>query len=86
MQGRLALWATGWQMLGDFPITGIGIGQFSPVMHLLYSSSVFRFGQFVPHAHNLVLEYALELGVFGGVAFGALVWVSVRHALRAQRR
>ena len=82
--GRIELWARSLQMLHDFALTGIGPGQFDPVLHLLYPIDLVTRDQFVPHAHNLYLAYAVELGVPGVIAFGTLVFVVLKNCVRAQ--
>ena len=72
-------------MLEDFPFTGIGLGQFNPVLHALYFPFLVMADEFVPHAHNLVLEYAIELGVPGLAAFGALLYAFFMQCARAAR-
>jgi putative inorganic carbon (HCO3(-)) transporter len=87
LEVRLELWDRAGAMLQDFPFTGIGLGQFNPVLHALYAPVVVPPATFVPHAHNVYLEYALELGIPGAVAFGLVVlgafigcWRGVRSA------
>jgi O-antigen ligase len=79
---RVALYERGLAMLNDFPLTGIGLGQFNPVLHSLYLSDLFPPARFVPHVHNMYLEYLLELGIPGGVAFGLLVIAFFRRCAR----
>jgi putative inorganic carbon (hco3(-)) transporter len=82
---RLELWDRAGYMLRDFPFTGIGLGQFNPVLHAVYTPFLVGPDTFVPHAHNMYIEYALELGIPGAVAFGLLVLASVRGCCRAMR-
>ncbi len=65
---RLAIWEDGIRMIGTFPITGVGFGNFGNVYP--------RFKSFVStksalHAHNDYLELLIEGGIF---AFLLLVW------------
>ena len=85
LKGRLEVWDRALAMLRDFPITGIGPGQFDPVFHLLYAPQIFRPDQFAPHAHNLLLAYAVELGMPGFAAFVVLLAVFFRCCWRALR-
>jgi putative inorganic carbon (HCO3(-)) transporter len=85
LETRMELWDRAVYMLQDFPFTGIGLGQFSPVLHALYVPLLVPPGQFVPHAHNLYLEYALELGIPGAVAFALVVLAFFRQCARAAR-
>ena len=72
-------------MLQDFAFTGIGLGQFNPVLHALYVPFLVAPGEYVPHAHNMYLEYAVELGIPGAVAFAFLVLAFFRQCRRAMR-
>jgi O-antigen ligase len=80
---RVRLWQQALLMLNDYPLTGIGLGQVDPVLHRVYAPAFLAPDQVVPHAHNLLLDYALELGVPGAVAFALLIGGCVRHCLRA---
>ena len=82
---RAEIWRKALSMISDFPITGIGIGQFNPVLHLLYPSSVLPPSTYVPHAHNLYLDYAAELGLPGALAFAAVVASSLYECGRASK-
>jgi putative inorganic carbon (hco3(-)) transporter len=70
---RTEIWRQALSMLRDFPLTGIGIGQFNPVLHFFYPTALIGSTEFVPHAHDLYLAYAVELGVPGALAFVALL-------------
>jgi len=84
-EARRELWIRGWYMVQDFAYTGIGLGQFNPILHRMYPPFLLPPDQFVPHAHNVYLEYALELGVPGAVAFAFLVLAFFRQCWRAVR-
>jgi hypothetical protein len=73
---RQELWSRAFAMIQDFPLTGIGPGQFSPDLQALYPSFILPRTQFVPHAHNLYLAYATELGLPG---LGAFLILEVRY-------
>lgn len=83
---RLEIWDRAWHMLRDFPITGIGLGQFDPVIHALYVPFRLPPEQFIPHAHNVLLDYPVELGIPGAAALAVLVWrfcIACRLAMRS---
>jgi O-antigen ligase len=82
---RVEIWRSAVAMAIDFPLTGIGIGQFNPVMHLFYPSSLIADQQPIPHAHNLLLAYVVELGIPGACAMSALVVLFLRACFRAAR-
>jgi putative inorganic carbon (HCO3(-)) transporter len=59
----LEIWLRAIIAVEDFPITGIGLGAFGKVIPTLYPN--FRTGDAVPHAHNLYLQVATDLGIPG---------------------
>ncbi|MEZ4682178.1 MAG: O-antigen ligase family protein [Caldilineaceae bacterium] len=69
--GRLEIWQTSLMAIANFPFTGIGIGTFTTVIPLLYPLS-FPIESY-PHAHNLFLQVALDLGIPGLIAYIALL-------------
>lgn len=85
--GRVEIWQTSVAAIHDFPFTGIGIGTFTTVIPLLYPLS-FPIENY-PHAHNLFLQIALDLGVPGLIAYlsllinlGVMLTVTLRNAPR----
>jgi putative inorganic carbon (HCO3(-)) transporter len=83
LSGRVQLWSQAVLMVRDFPLTGIGLGQFDPVLHLLYLPKFGPLDFFVPHAHNLVLACAAETGLPGLIAFSLLFAASARECMHA---
>jgi len=80
--GRTTLWRDAMDMTADHPVVGVGPGRYTIVL----SERSFD-GELLP-AHNVVLHYAAELGVLGGVLVAALacavaVAVARRGALAA---
>lgn len=56
---RINLWSTTIEMIKDYPILGVGIGNFRPV-----------YAKYVPvdwkaHSHNIFLQFTVELGILG---------------------
>jgi O-antigen ligase len=77
-QARKDLMREGWQTFLEHPLTGVGAGQFknyNPPDRL----EPWR------ETHNVLLQIAAELGIFGLLAFLLLVWQAV-SALRWTRR
>lgn len=74
---KLAL-ETAWEMSGDHPWTGVGIGNF--VVRCGYKL-FYR----VP-AHNSYLEVLVDTGIFGFAAYLAIIVVAFRHAVGGVRR
>lgn len=74
--GRLDLWVRAVKMIGQFPISGVGLNMFGPVSELLYRDMLN--GQpSLFHAHNMILQLWLDYGFFGLLAalgVMALVW------------
>lgn len=86
--GRLDLWTVAERMIADRPIEGVGTGQFqSSSVHYLLRPGAIERGDFILSqpkvAHNTYLSVLAELGIVGGVLFGALIAVSVVSLLRA---
>jgi hypothetical protein len=67
----MEIWQRAINMIQDFPFTGIGIGTFGPLAQTLYP--VFSTTTIIPHAHNMLLEVAVDLGIPGLVLYAALL-------------
>ncbi len=78
---RVGVWSVAQQMVGDFAFTGVGFGCFGPVGMLLYAID----SESAPHAHNLFLQVAADLGMPGLVAFLALLGLVVYQTIVARR-
>jgi putative inorganic carbon (HCO3(-)) transporter len=70
---RLEIWSRALYMIQDFPFTGVGMGSFGRVANLLYPFFLAGPGADIPHAHNLPLQIAVDLGLPGLVAWLALL-------------
>lgn len=77
-EGRLEIWQRALYALQDFPITGIGFGQFTVVIPTLYPYFILASAEPPDHAHNLALQVALDVGLIGLFAYGWLLWESGR--------
>jgi putative inorganic carbon (HCO3(-)) transporter len=73
LEGRLEIWSRAFYAIQDFPFTGIGIGTFGEVIPLLYPYFIIAPDVSVPHAHNLLLQIAIDLGLPGLIAYLALL-------------
>jgi len=71
--GRMEIWQRAIYMIQDFPFTGVGIGTFDPVAHVLYPFFLVGPDVQVPHAHNMILAVAVDLGIPGLVFYVALL-------------
>jgi putative inorganic carbon (hco3(-)) transporter len=69
---RTEIWLRARYALADFPFTGIGIGTFDLVIPLLYPYFTVPTGVTIPHAHNLFLQIAVDLGLPGLIAWLSL--------------
>lgn len=87
---RLDMWSRALAMVRDLPYTGIGLDAFPLVQSGFYTG--FIIGP-EPHAHNLYLQLALDLGLPGLVAFLwlvltfglATIWAGGRSAAAGDR-
>ena len=68
---RLEVWSRAYYMIQDFPFTGIGMGNFRTVLELMYP--LFLTTEIIPHAHNLFLQIATDLGLIGLTCWLAIV-------------
>lgn len=67
---RLEIWQRALAMIGDMPYTGIGLNTFPLVMDRFYPGVALGPE---PHAHNLFLQSAVDLGLPGLVAWAGLL-------------
>lgn len=75
IDGRLEVWSRAIYMVQDFPFTGVGIGSYGRVGNLLYPFFLYATGT-PPHAHNLFLQIAVDLGIPGLIAWLA-IWMLI---------
>jgi putative inorganic carbon (HCO3(-)) transporter len=80
ISGRMALWSSAIYAIQDFPFTGMGMNAFRRVMPVMYQASLISPDIDVAHAHNHVLQAALDLGIPGVVAY-ASIWLSAAALL-----
>jgi len=73
---RLKVWRAALQVLQAFPLTGVGIGTFDTIVRLLfphlYPANPYISSVTITHAHNELLQVAIDLGIPGLVAYIAL--------------
>jgi putative inorganic carbon (HCO3(-)) transporter len=70
---RVEIWSRALYMIQDFPFTGIGTGTFQSVANVLYPFFLAGPNAEIPHAHNLLLQVAVDLGIPGLIAFASIV-------------
>ncbi len=85
LASRLEVWQRGWLMVRDFPFTGIGIGTYNAMAHLMYPFFIAAPEEVVAHAHNQLLQVAVDLGIPGLVAYCALLAAFALSVTRAYR-
>lgn len=68
VDGRAEVWSRAIYMIQDFPFTGVGMGSYMQVADTFYPFSSYPPGK-VPHAHNLLLQIGVDLGIPGLIAW-----------------
>lgn len=86
MTGRLEIWSRALLTIGDFPLTGTGVNGFRHVVDVLYPLYTIPADIDLGHAHNQVLQAALDLGLPGLVAYMALWIISAGLLWSSYRR
>lgn len=88
LEGRTELWRHAWRVLQELPLTGIGLGAFDQVIPVLQPYVHLTPDKIYLHAHNLLLQTALDLGAPGlvGVLATHLVVFALLIALLRRRR
>lgn len=71
LSGRVEIWSRAIVMINDFPFTGVGMGLYGQLADSVYPFFINAPGS-VPHAHNLFLQIAVDLGIPGLIS-----WLSV---------
>ena len=85
LDGRLELWSRALYAISDFPFTGIGIGTFERVIPVLYPLFSIGPDTTITHAHNLILQVGVDLGLPGLIAYLALFINTFALATRSLR-
>ena len=85
LDARVEVWSRALYMIQDFPFTGIGMGTFRQVANLLYPFFLAGPDAEIPHAHNLFLQVAVDLGLPGLIAWLALFGLVCAAAWRVYR-
>ena len=75
---RLNILLASWNMLQDFWPIGIGLGTnvFVPIYQKFAFSAIYA-----PHSHNLFLQIAIELGIWGIIVFGLIIFTFWKNVL-----
>ena len=75
---RLEIWSRALYALQDFAFTGVGIGHFNRVVPLLYPYFLISPSVDIPHAHHMVLQVGIDLGLPGLIA-----WLAIQMTVAA---
>ena len=85
---RLPLWKFTIQIIEDFPIWGVGIGEFNFAL-AKYSSTIFDpYREVIFNPHNYFLQIAAEMGLIGLYAFLWVLWrnfIKGLHTIRGKQ-
>ena len=73
VQVRMEIWQRAICMIRDFPHTGVGMGTFDIAVKMMYPFSIIPADARVTHAHNELLQVAVDLGIPGLVGYVALL-------------
>ena len=84
LTGRADIWLRAKLILQDFPFTGIGMGTFGDVVDVYFPMA--HQPVHIPHAHNLYLQIAMDLGLPGLLAWLGCWAVVLGGAWRLYRR
>ena len=84
LNARLSIWSRSLSMLGDYPLTGAGLG-----MHTFAEVFAWTFGlpnpYLVVHSHNIFIQAYAEQGLFGLVGLLVVLGASLLAAWRGAR-
>ena len=69
LQGRIEIWSRAVYGIEDFPLTGMGMNTFRKIVPVLYPLFTISPDFDIAHAHNQLLQAALDLGLPGLVAY-----------------
>jgi putative inorganic carbon (HCO3(-)) transporter len=72
LNGRVEIWSRAIWAIKDVPLTGLGMNVFRKAIFLLYPTFQVSAGFNLGHAHNELLQAALDLGLPGLIGFLAL--------------
>ncbi len=86
LAGRLELWSRAIYGMRDFPFTGMGMNAFRKVMPVLYPAFSISPSADIAHAHNHLLQAALDLGLPGLFAYTAMWLVTTALLVAVYRR
>lgn len=77
LAGRMEIWTRALYGIGDFPFTGMGLGTFRKIVHLLYPLFTIPPDVDFAHAHNFFFQMALDFGIPGLVSLLAIYAIAI---------
>ncbi len=83
--GREEIWSRAVFAIQSAPLTGLGFNVFRQVISVFYPAFLIAPGTDIAHAHNHLLQAAVDLGIPGLIAYLAL-WLGAGAALTVARR
>ena len=83
---RLDIWAASTRLIRDSPVTGYGPDQFLYTYSPRYILPGAWNERFTAHAHNLILDSWIRLGIVGAVIASVLFVIVIVHLVRSRRR
>ncbi len=86
LESRVEIWSRALYALQDFPFTGVGLGTFRRVVNLLYPLFLVPPDSDIGHAHHVLLQVGVDLGLGGLIAYLALMIVAVVTGWQIARR
>ena len=86
LTGRLRIWTASILLIGDHLYTGVGLGQFPLALDSAFPELATSVAPHIPHAHNLILQALLDLGLPGTVLLSTLIALAVRGLITVARR
>jgi putative inorganic carbon (hco3(-)) transporter len=86
LESRIELWERGVLVVSDFPLTGISINGYRRVVHTLYPLYSIAPDTDVAHAHNHLLQTAVDLGLPGLIIYLAIWLICGGMLYRSWRR
>ena len=78
LSGRAEIWSRAWYAILDFPLTGLGMNNFRRIAPILDPFFLITPGLDIAHAHNHLLQTAVDLGLPGLAAYLAIWAVTGR--------
>jgi O-antigen ligase len=86
LSSRVEIWSRAILAIADFPLTGVSVNGFRQVIQVLYPTFLVGPDIDLGHAHNQLLQAALDLGLPGLVGYLSLWFLSAGMVIRNLQR